>query len=80
MSDIEMPMPGDRLSGSTVVASVYYGDDQATLLLLNEQAPYYTVVIVALNAGLSYPWTHHGGDHLNIIAAVRDYEQCGGDF
>lgn len=80
------PLPGDVLSGKRVIASVIYRepDNEAepieyTLILLNEGPPFYTVGI--------YKSEGFGGftpviesNFPNIVPAVREYEQMGGDF
>lgn len=81
-----IPLPGDEVYHRTVIASVYFTDEVVTLLLLapavlrdpNFQHRYnYEVSQLALRP--------HGNltvlsEHLNIVPAVREYEQNGGDY
>lgn len=74
----KFPMPNDRLGDRTVVASVWYTEDPeiATVLLLNPKAPFFTVAFYDLkNGGIDPIITTE-----NIVPAVREYEQSGGDY
>jgi hypothetical protein len=97
---LPFPMPGMQLHGRTVIASVeYFADERgvvALVLLLNQEAPYFTVAhyyqtsmaeetvkygdltetIEARPAG----FLHILGTHENIVPAVREYEDSGGDY
>lgn len=71
-----IPLPGEQVYHKTVVASVYYTDETATLLLIEKGAPYFSVAQLDLRP--------HGNlsilsEHENIVPAVREYEQAGGD-
>lgn len=83
------PMPNDRLGDSTVVASVMYRDDDiALVLLLNPAPPFFTVAhyyMYDTPAEGSAPARKAGdlfvyGRALNIVPAVRMYEESGGDY
>lgn len=73
-----LPLPGQKVYGNTVVASVYDGDAAGGLvLLLAPRAPFYLVARLDLRP--------HGNltvlsEHPNIVPAVREYEQEGGDY
>lgn len=74
---VKFPLPGDKVYHRTVIASVYYNDDIATLLVMECQPPYFAVAQLDLEP--------HGNltivsEHFNIVPAVRDYEQWGGDY
>lgn len=74
-----IPLPGSHFDGGTVIASVVLNDDEDRpllwlALLLMRSAPYYRLVEVE-------------GDEVvvrtsrpNIVPAVEDYIQCGGDY
>lgn len=70
------PMPNDKIGDFTVVASVYYTDEIATVLLLRRNAPFFTVGQVDLETGRLTV----GEYHENIVPAVREYEDMGGDY
>jgi hypothetical protein len=84
-------MPGDKLNGSTVIASVTYRDYPDTaysVVLLNEQAPYYTVQILCPTAPGVYT-VELDQDHENLVSAViginvnskkLGYMDIGGDY
>lgn len=75
------PLPNDRLNGSTVVASCYYGDDTAVVLLLNEQAPYFTVSTMLLpRLGEAGYRVETEESFPNIVPAADAYVQSGGDY
>lgn len=84
-------MPNEKMGFRTVVASVEYRDEPtyiATVLLLNPVSPFFTVAhfymepteqegeIPARPAG----YVHELGTELNIVPAVRLYEESGGDY
>lgn len=73
-----------------VVASVQYRDEPtmiALVLLLNRQSPFFTVAHWYQEpspAEYDIPYRptgylHELGTHYNIVHAVREYEQSGGD-
>ena len=71
----DIPMPGDYVDNSTVIASVTHSEtDQGewyTLLLLNAQAPYYRVGIGHWVDG-AWRWDESGCTaHRNIVFAVN---------
>jgi hypothetical protein len=72
-------MPNDQLHGFTVVASVYYTDDIATVLLLDKHGPPFFAVgqypFVQDNPNLNIIGTEY-----NIVPAVEMYEDYGGDY
>jgi hypothetical protein len=79
-----IPMPGQKLDKSTVVASVVFDDEHVpyryTVVLLNRQPPYYTVQTVQDGGkGRAYV-VEESYDYPNIVPAVRAYEQMGGDW
>lgn len=85
----EFPMPNDMLGTSIVVASVTYRDDDiALVLLLNPGPPFFTVAHYYLfdapaEYGVEYRpagYLHVLGVFENIVPAIREYEQCGGDY
>ena len=85
---LKFPMPNDVINGSTVVASVEYRDEPsliALVLLLNKQAPYFTVAHYYQEASPDAPVYPRGhllvhGDFENIVPAVEEYTQQGGDY
>ena len=81
------PMPGTPLDGGIVVASVLFReaddeipDDLETVLVLYPEQPFFGVGVVWTRDG--YPWEvdEYPHRHLNIVPAVREYEQTGGDY
>jgi aspartate carbamoyltransferase catalytic subunit len=84
------PMPGDVVYSRTVIASVWYidepGHETVTLLLLAPKSlrdpefkHRYNFEVAQLDM------RPHGnltilGEYLNIVPAVRSYEQNGGDY
>lgn len=87
-------MPSDAIDTKTVIASVEYFDDDrgevALVLLLERDAPFYTVAHYALTdvsedaPNIEYPY-YAGeidiiGQFRNIVPAVRAYEDSGGDY
>lgn len=86
----KFPMPGDQILGGTVVASVWYNEDDyewplATVLLLMPEAPYYRVGVVWLDPD-HYRWNGDPAIHRNIVPAVDGdemapgYADLGGDY
>lgn len=73
---LPIPMPNNKLAGATVVASVYLTDERALLLMLNENPPFFTVTEYSLGNGSFIPIATTE----NIVPAVREYEQNGGDY
>jgi hypothetical protein len=71
----DLPLPGDTVDGHTVVASTYLTDDTATLILLNDMPPFFTVAEVSIPVASIYAEQ----EFHNIVYAVREYEQRGGD-
>lgn len=75
----DLPQPGGTVDGRTVVASVYQGG--RGLSRINNpplsSSPYFSVVEVAdLDIGtVLYDHTHH-----NIVPAVEEYQDAGGDY
>lgn len=86
----DFPIPNDRIDGRVVVASVNYDEDNqiALVLLLNSSAPFFTVAhyymqdVPAADAIPFRPrgYVHVLGDHFNIVPAVEEYQQNGGDY
>lgn len=89
---LPFPMPNDRVGrGQIVVASVTYIDDErgdiALVLLLNQKPPYFTVAHYAMTDivgdDVTTPYERGEideiGSFLNIVDAIREYEQSGGD-
>lgn len=73
-------LPNDRFKEGVVIASVIWSDegdrDEWTLLIMNRVDPFYTVLIydrVTEQIGYS-------ADHYNIVPAVEDYQDAGGDY
>ena len=89
---VPFPMPNDEIEDRIVVASVVYIDDElATVLLLNPESPFFSVAHYAYGdnplAGRLEVLSLDDGDgglmpatFLNIVPAVRAYEQWGGDY
>jgi hypothetical protein len=74
-------MPNEELHGRTVVASVWLIDDpdrdpEVLVLLLNPTAPFFSVATTNLYTGSLVIL----GSHENIVPAVRQYEDEGGDY
>ena len=79
---LAFPLPGDTLCERTVVASCWYIDEdgeepEALVLLLNEESPYFKVAHVQFQ--LDPPVIVAEVDYFNIVFAVEDYQQWGGD-
>lgn len=89
---LPFPMPNDVIEDKIVVASAQYIDDErgsiALVLLLTKVPPFFAVALYAqtdiaddkgfrpYKAGEAYVI----GQHWNIVPAVREYEQSGGDY
>jgi hypothetical protein len=75
------PMPNDSLyidkrGVVTVVASVYYTDEEALVLLLHNEPPFFEVAqLLVANEGLLSLGTFE-----NIVPAVDEYKDSGGDY
>jgi hypothetical protein len=81
---VNLLMPGETLDSRIVVASVWFRDDErepeATYLLLNATAPYFSVVLASCSIDTGM-WTVVTDDKFrNIVEAVAFYEECGGDL
>jgi hypothetical protein len=86
------PMPNEELAGRTVIASVeYFADERgevALVLLLEKEKPFFTVAHYALtpiaeseaNVGMAEGEYDVLGRFENIVPAIREYEQNGGDW
>lgn len=75
---LAFPMPGTRLDGGIVVASVYSGadDNEVLVILLLDAEPYYRVAEFSLETGECLL----RASHPNIVPAVREYIERGGDY
>lgn len=78
----DIPLPGSPLLGGTVVASVWQRDEPPCLclvLLLFPAPLYYGVVQLEVREGT---WTaaHDIRHHPNIVPALEDYTDNGGDY
>jgi hypothetical protein len=92
MAALPFPMPNDVIDGKTVVASVTYIDDErgdlALVLLLEHESPFFTVAHYAMTdlaedentSGYAAGEIDVIGRFMNIVEAVREYEQSGGDI
>lgn len=90
--NVPFPMPNTKIDDRIVVAAVDYFDDErgsvALVLLLEPEAPFFTVAHYALTdvAGDSVTTPYVAGEldslgrFSNIVEAVREYEQSGGDI
>lgn len=80
----KQPMPGDRLSGCTVIASVVFYDDGERpdswiVLLLAAEPPYYRLIEVEDRAE-AVEAVAFLGRYYNINEAVAAYADNGGDY
>lgn len=79
----QIPLPNERYDGSIVVASTWIRDDAeavlAMLLLLEPAKPFYRVVDIRWDGK---EWVRRSGtrEFFNIVPAVEDYIQNGGDY
>lgn len=94
VDELTRMLPGNKINDGTIVASVVYRDSDEdgkqldriewTVIVLNPQPPYYTVMTLAPATPDTAPtagWhIFYEQDHPNIVPAVRDYEQNGGDY
>jgi predicted metal-dependent enzyme (double-stranded beta helix superfamily) len=72
----DLPMPGEKFDEKTVIASTWTADDddniQATLVLLADTPPFYTVTCVEWQGG---SWTVVDSYvHWNLVHAVNGNE------
>lgn len=89
---MSFPMPNDTIDGRTVVASCWYRDlansdrqwvnddwpDQVALvLLLNKEAPFFTVAHVGMD---DHYCVLACEERFNIVEAVEVYQERGGDI
>lgn len=80
-----LPLPGQAAPADlgTVVASVWLDDEAekpfALLLILRPAPPYYLVQNIELADGSWKPYAA-ASLHPNIVPAVEDYQQQGGDY
>lgn len=77
--------PGMTVDGRTVVASVILDDRHAfetrwTVILLNAETPYFSIAEVLDRQDGTYVVAETETTHMNIVPAVAEYEQRGGDF
>jgi hypothetical protein len=91
-STLPFPMPNDKIGDATVLASVEYFDDErgavSLVLLLEQTSPFFTVAHYARTDVRSNDETtaYKAGEvdvigrFWNIVEAVREYEQSGGDY
>ena len=71
-----IPEPGDSLQGLTVIASVYLSDTVALLVLLRKSMPFFLVAEYVIGNPDSLRII---GEHLNIVHAIQQYQNEGGD-
>lgn len=76
------PMPNDRYEGQTVVASCWYREEPTEIhlvLLLKEMSPYFRVAHLENHGGGEYVavWEK---ESYNIVNAIEDYVEAGGDI
>lgn len=85
---LAFPMPNEKLFDRTVVASCWYTDEIALVLLMGLIPPYFMVVHyymadVAADVGVparAVGALHFLGEFYNIVTAVQLYEESGGDY
>ena len=73
---MNIPMPNDQLGDRLVVASCYATDEVYLVLALNKEEPYFSVIEVAADDH-RIVWNRA---FENIVPAVHEYEQRGGDY
>jgi hypothetical protein len=87
MSDVKLPLPNQQIAGLTVVASVWMNDDAehgpiyGLLLLLRGTPPFFEIAEIVWTA--QHGWRVNEGTrrlHYNIVPAVDDYKDSGGDY
>ena len=73
------PLPNDRIDSTIVIASVVINDSETParfmVLLLNPGPPFYTVADIDAEGTVSCRT-----DHMNIVPAVEQYINKGGDY
>lgn len=89
MNAWHFPLPGDVINDRVVVASVWYSDPAENdppevlptgmIISLNKESPYFHISAVEIREDNAFPELWVVGDHMNIVHAVHDYEQNGGD-
>jgi hypothetical protein len=75
---MDFPMPNLAYQGRIVVASCWYTDEPqeiALVLMLEPESPFFTVAHIALDDGEILGMERH----MNIVHAVKAYEDWGGD-
>lgn len=90
---LAFPMPNDRLSNAnnianTVIASVWYTDEIATVLLLRQMPPFFVVAHYYMSdVPAEYEVEPRQAGHLhliqtnfNIVPAVEAYVENGGEY
>lgn len=93
MNRLPFPMPNDQIDGRTVVASAVYDDDEhgeliALVLLLEQEAPFFTVAHYALtdippdfaSVEMARGEIDVLGRFSNIVPAIAEYTESGGDY
>lgn len=91
----DVPLPGQLLDYRLIIASVVYTDEDPeqvtwTLLLLRPQSPYFQVVMITVLPDIEGRAVMRHGNRwrideendpiLNIVPAVDQYKEWGGDF
>ena len=79
-----IPLPGEQVEGKTVIASVWVDDEGPTpvamiLFLTGEKGKYYGVCDIT-HDGREWKYYRACRFHVNIVPAVEDYQQSGGDY
>lgn len=77
-----LPLPTESFGGGTVIASVWIRDDEdpitaMLLVLMPEPGMYYRVFDIEWRTRWEITQRR---EHINIVPAVRDYENNGGDY
>lgn len=68
-----MVLPNEKLDGSIVIASSYMNEDEQVVVLLNPEAPFFSIAYVA---GFRATRVH---SESNFVGAATAYIQFGGD-
>lgn len=80
----DLPMPGERLHGAVVVASVWVNDEgpdlTALVLLLRPEPQFYAVADIYQGRKTSGWEVSYETEHPNIVPAVDEYQERGGDY
>ena len=82
----ELPLPNDEFRGRTVIASVWLRDDNLVppltclVLLLESRTPFFTVAELRWDDDTTEWMPVWTTSHMNIVPAVREYENSGGDY